>query len=171
MLPLFLQAVHMAWNDTMLHPNTSNQTTETNIAGEWRAPEFVLSAKTIILAIVLLSIVVVSIFGNLLVLLSFFIERRLLQPFNLFILNLAVTDFLVAITAMTFYTVKTLLGYWPFGYIMCSVWIYFDYAMTLASVLTLVAISVDRFCGVTWVIYYKMHNNYSRTVKILGIIW
>ena len=35
-------------------------------------------------------------------------------------------------------------GYWPFGEIMCGVWIFFDYGMTFASVFTLVAISLDR---------------------------
>ncbi|XP_060552180.1 alpha-2A adrenergic receptor-like [Ruditapes philippinarum] len=98
-------------------------------------------------------------------------EKRLLQPFNMFILNLAVTDFSVAITAMTFYTLDTLLGYWPFGTIMCGVWIYFDFAMTFASVFTLVAISVDRFWCVTWAIHYRMHNNKNKTAFVIGIIW
>ena len=137
----------------------------------WMPPEFDPSVKNIILMIVLVILDIVTIFGNLLVLLSFVIERRLLQPFNLFILNLAVTDFSVAITAMTFYTIDTVLGYWPFGSIMCGVWIYFDFAMTFASVFTLVAISIDRFWCVTWAIHYKMHNNRSKTMIILGVIW
>lgn len=145
--------------------------TASEVEDEWTAPEFDPSAKNIILAIVLTLIDVITVFGNLLVLLSFIIEKRLLQPFNLFILNLAVTDFLVAITAMTFYTIDTLLGYWPFGYIMCGVWIYFDFAMTFASVFTLVAISIDRFWCVTWAIHYRMHNNRSRTAIILAVIW
>lgn len=138
---------------------------------EWKPPEFDPSVKNIILAILLTSIDTITTLGNLLVLLSFVIEKRLLQPFNLFILNLAITDFLVAITAMTFYTIDTLLGYWPFGYIMCGLWIYFDFAMTFASVFTLTAISIDRFWCVTWAIHYKMHNSRTRTAMILGIIW
>ncbi|WAR04929.1 ADA2C-like protein [Mya arenaria] len=133
--------------------------------------EFQATTKNVILAVVLTILDVVTIFGNLLVLLSFVIERRLLQPFNLYILNLAVTDFFVAITAMTFYTLDTLLGYWPFGRIMCGVWIYFDFAMTFASVFTLVAISVDRFWCVTWAIHYRTHNNRFRTAMVLVFIW
>lgn len=152
---------------------TSNCSVYTTISDEeiWKPPDFDPSAKNIILAVVLIVLDVVTAFGNLLVLLSFVIEKRLLQPFNLFILNLAVTDFLVAITAMTFYTIDTLLGYWPFGQIMCGVWIYFDFAMTFASVFTLVAISIDRFWCVTWAIHYRMHNNQTRTTIILGVIW
>ena len=58
--------------------------------------------------------------------------------------NLAVTDVSVAVTAMSFYTFDVLLGYWPFGEFMCGVWIFFDYGMTFASVFTLLAISLDR---------------------------
>lgn len=134
-------------------------------------PEFQVTTKNVVLAIVLTIIDIVTICGNLLVLMAFVIEKRLLQPFNMYICNLAVTDFLVAITAMTFYTIDTLLGYWPFGKVMCGVWIYFDFAMTFSSVFTLVAISIDRFWCVTWAIHYKMHNNRFRTGIFLGVIW
>ena len=40
------------------------------------------------------------------------------------------------------------IGTWPFGEVMCAVWIFFDYGMTFASVFTLVVISLDR-CVVT----------------------
>jgi hypothetical protein len=140
-------------------------------ASEWIPPPFDASVSNILLAITLAILDILTIFGNLLVLLAFIMEKRLLQPFNMFILNLAVTDFSVAITAMTFYTLDTLLGYWPFGTIMCGVWIYFDFAMTFASVFTLVAISVDRFWCVTWAIHYRMHNNKNKTAFVIGIIW
>ena len=133
--------------------------------------EFQATVKNVIFAVVLTTIAVVTIFGNLLVILSFVFERRLLQPFNLYILNLAVTDFFVGMTAMTFYSLDTLLGYWPFGRAMCGVWIYFDFAMTFSSVFTLVAISVDRFWCVTWAIHYKTHTNRFRTSMILVFIW
>ena len=142
-----------------------------NNISEWEPPPFDASVSNILLAITLSVLDILTIFGNLLVLLAFVMEKRLLQPFNLFILNLAVTDFSVAITAMTFYTLDTLLGYWPFGTIMCGVWIYFDFAMTFASVFTLVAISVDRFWCVTWAIHYKQHNNKNKTALVIAIIW
>lgn len=142
-----------------------------NTTDVWVPPMFNASAKNVLLAIILTTIDVVTIFGNLLVLVAFVVERKLFQPFNMFIFNLAVTDFLVAVTAMTFYTIDTLLGYWPFGYVMCGLWIYFDFAMTFASVFTLVAISIDRFWCVTWAVHYRMYNNKTKTVIILALIW
>ena len=93
--------------------NTSLQTEQPDNA--WTPPDFEVTAKNILMAIVLTVLDVVTLVGNLVVLVAFFVDSRLRQPFNLFIMNLAVTDFLVAITAMPFYTIDTLLGYWPFG--------------------------------------------------------
>ncbi|KAL4228548.1 7 transmembrane receptor (rhodopsin) [Mactra antiquata] len=146
-----------------------NETSSSN--GNWMPSEFEASAKNIVLSVVLTTIDVVTILGNLLVLVAFFVEKKLFHPFNMFIFNLAVTDFLVAITAMTFYTIDTLLGYWPFGYVMCGLWIYFDFAMTFASVFTLVAISIDRFWCVTWAVHYRRYNSKTKTAIILAVIW
>lgn len=76
------------------------------------------TAKNILVTLTLSIIVLITIAGNLLVLLSFALDAKLRQPFNYFIVNLAVTDLLVALFAMSFYTIDTLLGYWPFGTIV-----------------------------------------------------
>jgi hypothetical protein len=98
----------------------------------------------IIVSIILLAIVVVTVSGNVIVLLAFALEKKLRNTFTFYVANLAFTDLLVGLIAMLFYTFDTILGYWPFGQFMCGVWIFFDYAMTFASVFTLVAISMDR---------------------------
>lgn len=58
--------------------------------------------------------VVLTVFGNVLVLLAFAFEKKLRSNFNLYLLNLAVTDLLVALTAMPLYTVDYILAYFPF---------------------------------------------------------
>lgn len=155
---------------TEIRPNCPDFTLE-NLTNGLQTTGDNFSVTNILLIILLGVIDIVTIFGNLLVILSFIIERRLIQPFNLFILNLAMTDLFVAVPVLTFYSVDTLLGYWPFGIYMCGVWIYFDYAMTFASVFTLVAISVDRLWCVTWPIHFKMHNNKRKSSVIIAIIW
>ena len=98
----------------------------------------------IIIGSVLLLFTVVTIVGNLLVIISPFVDRKLRNTFTYYIINLGMTDFLVALTAMSFYSFDIMLGYWPFGEVMCGVWIFFDYGMTFSSVFTLMVISVDR---------------------------
>ncbi|XP_052058942.1 D(2) dopamine receptor-like [Mytilus californianus] len=135
-------------------------------------PEFLPSSKNITIIITLTTLVLVTIIGNLIVLLAFIKESKLRkEAFNYFIFNLAITDFLVAITAMTFYTIDTVLGYWPFGPAMCAFWIYADYAMTFASVFTLTAISIDRFWSVTWPIHYRNNSTIKKTIIMIAIVW
>lgn len=149
----------------------SNVTATTDTLAD-TLPKFDPTAKNIAIITILTIIVLLTILGNLIVLLAFFLEPKLRnETFNYYIFNLAITDFLVAITAMTFYTIDTVLGYWPFGPAMCAFWIYFDYAMTFGSVFTLTAISVDRFWSVTWPIHYRIHSTVRKTSIMIAIIW
>ncbi|KAI0234973.1 Muscarinic acetylcholine receptor M3, partial [Lamellibrachia satsuma] len=115
-------------------------------------------------------IVIVTIVGNVIVIAAFVIEKKLRTTFTFYILNLAITDVCVAVTAMSFYTFDIVLGWWPFGEVMCGIWIFFDYGMTFASVFTLVAISVDRFWSVQWSVNYRQHNTMRKTSIVLFVI-
>lgn len=125
----------------------------------------------ILLGVGLYSIVGITVFGNLLVLLAVYKQKRLRTLFNYYLVNLAVTDVAVAITAMSFYTLDNVLGYWPFGEFMCGVWIFFDYGMTFSSVFTLLVISVDRFWCVTWGLHYRNHHNKKKCLLFIMAIW
>ena len=98
-----------------------------------------------VIASVFLLMTAMTIIGNFLVIISPFVDNKLRNNFTYYIINLGVTDFLVALTAMSFYSFDVMLGYWPFGEVMCAIWIFFDYGMTFASVFTLVVISIDRW--------------------------
>lgn len=97
--------------------------------------------------------------------------KRLQTIFNMYIVNLALTDIMVALTAMTFYSTETTLGYWPFGEFMCGVWIFFDYGMTFASVFNLLVISVDRLWSVMWSVHYHVHRTKKTTAITIAGIW
>ena len=73
------------------------------------------------------AIVLVTVAGNILVLIAVKVNKRLQTNFNYYIVNLAITDVAVAITAMSFKATDTMLGYWPFGEELCAMWIFFDY--------------------------------------------
>lgn len=81
----------------------------------------------ILVGVILYAIILVTIFGNILVLVAVKVEKKLQTTFNYYIVNLAITDVAVAVTAMSFQATHTVLGYWPFGEILCAVWIFFDY--------------------------------------------
>ena len=64
----------------------------------------------IALCAVLFAVIALTIVGNLVVLVAPFYERRLRNTLIYFIMNLAATDLLVAVMAMSFYTISLLLG-------------------------------------------------------------
>ena len=81
----------------------------------------------ILLGVILYAITLVTILGNILVLISVKLNKKLQTIFNYYIVNLAITDVAVAVTAMSFKATHTVLGYWPFGEAACAIWIFFDY--------------------------------------------
>lgn len=65
-----------------------------------------LAWTSILTGIVLYTIVLVTIFGNILVLVAVFVNKNLQTTFNYYVVNLAITDFAVAVTAMSFHTLN-----------------------------------------------------------------
>ena len=121
--------------------------------------------------VILYCVVLLTIFGNLLVLVAVYANKNLQTTFNYYIVNLAVTDFAVAVTAMSFHTTDNILGYWPFGAFLCGVWIFFDYGMTFVSVFTLILISLDRFWSVTWSNHYRIYHSKRKCLVSIACIW
>ena len=61
---------------------------------------------TVLIAVLMSVCIVVTTFGNLLVIVSFAVDRQIRQPTNYFICSLAVTDVLIGTVSMPFYTVS-----------------------------------------------------------------
>ncbi|XP_069142427.1 alpha-2Da adrenergic receptor-like [Argopecten irradians] len=127
--------------------------------------------RQVVIGVVLYGIVILTISGNSLVLVAVAKTKRLQTVFNFYVINLAITDILVAVGGMSLYTTNTVLGYWPFGSFLCGVWIFFDYGMTFASVFTLIVISVDRFWSVTWSVHYRAHHNKRKCIRLIIAVW
>ena len=124
-------------------------------------------ALTLTLAVTAL----VTFWGNLLVIIAFCVDKRLHNTFNLFVLNLAVTDTLVGLLPIPFFAVDYFVGWWPFGEAVCGIWILLDWGMTFESIFTLCAIAADRLWAVRWSVHYRNHNTSKKNATVLAVVW
>ncbi|XP_033632979.1 dopamine receptor 1-like [Asterias rubens] len=128
-------------------------------------------AETVAIALVLSTLIILSIVGNVLVCVAVATEDKLRKTGNSFIVSLAMADLLVSILVMTFGMANDLLGYWAFGPEFCDVWISFDVMFSTASILNICAISVDRYLHIKKPFaYYRWITN-KRAVIAIGVVW
>ncbi|KAJ8917777.1 hypothetical protein NQ315_010683 [Exocentrus adspersus] len=99
----------------------------------------------IALAVLLSVVIVIVIIGNTLVILAVLTTRRLRTVTNCFVMSLAIADWLVGICVMPPAVAYTLIGAWRLGWVLCDIWVSLDILLCTASILSLCAISVDRY--------------------------
>jgi len=103
--------------------DTSNSGRYLSSLGVWLAiPEW----EAAVTAITLSLIIVLTVVGNILVILSVFTYRPLRSAPNFFIVSLAVADMTVAILVLPLNVAYTILGRWVLGKIICEFWVTSD---------------------------------------------
>lgn len=128
--------------------------------------------STVLLWVVLLAFIALTICGNVLVCLAVATSRRLHQANSCFIVSLAVADLLLALLVLPFSAMLELRnGRWPLGGVFCNVYISLDVMLCTASILTLLAISVDRYLAISSPLSYPRRVTPSRVAIALMGIW
>ena len=91
---------------------------------------------------------------------SFVFTSFTFQLSNLFFVSLAVADLLLSTLVMPFAIVNDLSGQWMFGRDYCNMWIATDVMCCTASIISLLAISLER---------YTMHSTdtYSQSLLVI----
>ncbi|XP_041453464.1 histamine H2 receptor-like [Lytechinus variegatus] len=110
--------------------------------------------------------------GNFMVIVAYCRDHRIRSSAaNLLILNLAFTDLTVGALLWPINIVWLIKYYWPFGEILCKVWLVTDYTMTAMSVLTMVLISWDRYCLLAMGVKYRTVQTKKRIGIIICFTW
>lgn len=115
-------------------------------------------------------IITLSLTGNVVVVTAIYRKRRMRTVTNLFIGNLAVSDLLITFLGMpNMITQLYLRDKWIFGAVICKIVVFFQSVSVASSVLTLLAITWDRF----WAIVFPLRLRLSKGMAkgLVFMIW
>ncbi|XP_066901625.1 muscarinic acetylcholine receptor DM1 isoform X2 [Halyomorpha halys] len=142
-----------------------------NISSPGDGSDYYTLTQIIIIAIVTAILSVTTVIGNIMVMISFKIDKQLQTISNYFLFSLAVADFAIGLISMPLFTVYTLLGYWPLGPHVCDTWLALDYLASNASVLNLLIISFDRYFSVTRPLTYRAKRTTNKAAVMITSAW
>ncbi|XP_038144313.1 muscarinic acetylcholine receptor M5b [Cyprinodon tularosa] len=143
-----------------LQNNTSSNTTHAHSLWE-----------VITIASVSAIVSLITIVGNVLVMLSFKVNSQLKTVNNYYLLSLAFADLIIGVLSMNLYTTYILMGYWSLGNIACDLWLAVDYVASNASVMNLLVISFDRYFSITRPLTYRAKRTPKRAAIMIGLAW
>ncbi|ESO12973.1 hypothetical protein HELRODRAFT_136402, partial [Helobdella robusta] len=123
------------------------------------------------LAVVMGLISLFTVGSNIMVFLSFKIEKKLRTLTNYFLLSMAVADCAVGLISIPVFAQYVLQRKWILGPTVCKLWLSEDYTVCQASVAHLFAISLDRYFSITRPLTYRVNRTTKKIIFALLITW
>nr|XP_020670485.1 5-hydroxytryptamine receptor 2A [Pogona vitticeps] len=123
-------------------------------------------------ALLTIIVIVLTIAGNILVIMAVSLEKKLQNATNYFLMSLAITDMLLGFLVMPISMLTILYGYkWPLPRNLCAVWIYLDVLFSTASIMHLCAISLDRYIAISSPIHHSRYKSRTKTFAKIILVW
>ncbi|XP_029312526.1 muscarinic acetylcholine receptor M3 [Cottoperca gobio] len=127
--------------------------------------------QVIIIVFLTGSLSFLTVVGNILVMVSFKINKALKTVNNYYLLSLAFADLTIGTLSMNLYTTYIIMGQWALGPVICDLWLAIDYVASNASVMNLLVISFDRYFSVTRPLTYRAKRTTKRAMTMIGLAW
>ena len=155
--------IYFKMSDNRLCPHYNNCTTTVVSSGAFY--------RTVLIIIggIILSFLTTA--GNLLVLISFRINKQLRTVTNYFLFSLAIADFTIGCFSIPIFFTFFEKDRWPFDSFLCDVWLSVDYTMSNASVASLLLICFDRYFSITRPLTYRSKRTPKRVSIMIAFAW
>ncbi|KAB5581523.1 hypothetical protein PHYPO_G00176680 [Pangasianodon hypophthalmus] len=120
---------------------------------------------------VIFAIGITGIVGNFLVIYAFTRSRTLRTPANMFIINLAITDFFMCATQTPIFFITSMHKKWIFGEKGCELYAFCGALFGICSMITLMVIAVDRYFVITRPLSSIGMLSEKRALLVLTCAW
>ncbi|XP_070575605.1 histamine H3 receptor-like [Ptychodera flava] len=127
--------------------------------------------EMVVLGIFMSIMLLVTVIGNLLVILAFVTDEPLRTVSNYYLLNLAIADLLIGCFCIPVYIPYILTGEWTGGRPLCLIWLTVDYVVCTASTLNIMLISWDRYMLVTRGLSYHASQTTKKAIIHMAVVW
>ncbi|XP_051915766.1 5-hydroxytryptamine receptor 6 [Hippocampus zosterae] len=124
-----------------------------------------------LLAFLLTVIILITVCGNVLLIVLVFAHRSLRCTSNCFLVSLFLSDLMVALVVMPPAMLNVLCGAWVLWPAFCPVWLSFDVMCCSASILNLCMISLDRYLFIISPLRYKQRMTMPRALLLVAGAW
>uniref|UniRef100_A0A8D0E6S9 5-hydroxytryptamine receptor 2A n=1 Tax=Salvator merianae TaxID=96440 RepID=A0A8D0E6S9_SALMN len=123
-------------------------------------------------ALLTIIVIIVTIAGNILVIMAVSLEKKLQNATNYFLMSLAIADMLLGFFVMPISMLTILYEYaWPLPRNLCAIWIYLDVLFSTASIMHLCAISLDRYIAIQNPIHHSRFNSRTKAFAKIIAVW
>ena len=129
------------------------------------------NASRVILTILFSFIIIISVIGNLLVIITFVVNKHMRSVTNIFILSLAISDLLVILTCTPVYIATTITTFWTIGSFACKLLPFITVFVVSCSSLTLCCIAFDRYYAIIHPLKLKFLQTPVRATILQSIVW
>ncbi|CAG9855082.1 unnamed protein product [Phyllotreta striolata] len=109
--------------------------------------------------------------GNILIIFTTFKYRRMKSVTNVFLSSLACSDLILIIVCIPVKVAKLFSYTWEMGELICKTIHYMQYVSAICSVLTLTAISIERYYAIVHPMKAKYICTISQAKRIILVIW
>ncbi|TKS66263.1 Cholecystokinin receptor CCK-XLR [Collichthys lucidus] len=116
-------------------------------------------------------IFLLSVFGNLLIIVVLMLNKRMRTVTNSFLLSLAVSDLMMAVFCMPFTLIPNILEDFIFGGAMCKTVSYFMGISVSISTFSLVAIAIERYSAICNPLKSRSWQTRSHAYRVIAATW